>query len=52
VQMNRIYEMMIKLGYKKGSMNFYKYHGEESHMINQCEGLCDKVIQMMIRGIL
>jgi hypothetical protein len=52
VPMNRIYEMMIKSGYKKGSMNFYKYHGEESHMINQCEGLCDKVIQMMIQGIL
>ena len=33
-------------------MNFYKYHGEEGHMINQCEGFCNKVIQMMIQGIL
>jgi len=28
VPMNRIYEMMIKSGYKKSSMNFYKYHGD------------------------
>jgi len=41
-----------KSRYKEGSMNFYKYHDEEGHMNNQCEGFRDKVIQMMIWGIL
>jgi hypothetical protein len=36
VLMDRIYEMLIKAGYKEGTMNFYKYHGEEGYMINQC----------------
>jgi len=49
--MDRIYKMLIKTGYKEGNMNFYKYHGEEGHIINQY-GFHNKVIQMMIRWIL
>jgi hypothetical protein len=52
VPMDRIYKMLIKTGYKEGNMNFYKYHGEEGHIINQYEGFHNKVIQMMIRWIL
>jgi hypothetical protein len=37
-----------KSRYKEGSMNFCKYHDEEGHMNNQCEGFRYKVIQMMI----
>lgn len=48
IPMDKIYEMLIKARYKDGSMNFCKYHSEEGHMINQCEGFCDKVIKMMI----
>jgi len=56
--MDKVYEMMVKAGYREGdykrltSMNFYKYHGKKSHMINQCKGFNNKVIQMMIQGIL
>jgi len=56
--MDKVYEMMVKAGYKEGdykkltSMNFYKYHGKKSHMINQCKGFHNKVMQMMIQGIL
>jgi hypothetical protein len=55
VLMNRVYEMMKKVGYKESSyegltsMNFCKYHSEESHMINQCKGFYNKVKQMMIQ---
>jgi len=46
--MDRIYKMLIKTGYKEGNMNFYKYHGEEGHIINQYEGFHNKVIRWIL----
>jgi hypothetical protein len=51
VSLGRVYKMLVKTGYKKDSYekgltrkNFYKYHYEKSHTINQCEGFCNEVI--------
>ena len=54
VSLGRVYKMLVKTGYKKDSCekgltrkNFYKYHYKEGHTINQCEGFCNEVIQML-----
>jgi hypothetical protein len=59
VSLDRIYEMLMKAEYKKGSyeegltsMNFCKYHGEEVHMINLYKGFCNEMIQMLIQKTL
>lgn len=59
VSLDRIYEMLMKAEYKKGSYeegltsrNFCKYHGEEGHMINLYKGFCNEMIQMLIQKTL
>jgi hypothetical protein len=44
--------MVVSGSYKNGLARRYfcKYHCEEGYMINQCEGFCNKMIQMLIRG--
>jgi hypothetical protein len=50
--MERIYELMVKEGCEEGSMNFCEHYSKEGHKINQCEGFYNKLMQIMIRGIL
>jgi hypothetical protein len=59
VSLDIIYEMLTKAKYKKGSYeegltsrNFWKYHGEEGHMINLYESFCNEVIQILIQRTL
>jgi hypothetical protein len=50
--MERIYELMVKEGCEEGSMNFCEHYSKEGHKINQFEGFYNKLMQIMIRGIL
>jgi hypothetical protein len=52
VPMERIYELMVKEGCEEGSMNFCEHYSKEGHKINQCEGFYNKLMQIMIQGIL
>jgi hypothetical protein len=52
VPMDRIYQMMVDARYKEGSEKCCEHHNIKDHVISQCEGFHQKVMQMMSRGLL
>lgn len=59
VSLYSVYKMLVEAGYKEGSyedgltsMDFWKYHQEKDHRINQCRDIHNEVIQILTRGTL